>query len=340
MLSNYSTFNFLIIIISCLTITLAGFRALVECDLKKIVALSTLSQLGVIIISIGLGYPLLAFYHLITHALFKALIFICVGVIIHNHYHEQDLRTMGNLSLQLPFTVSCINVARLALCGLPFISGFYSKDLIIELALYIDYNLVAVVLFMLGTICTAGYRVRLVFSRVISISGGFNVQYLGGDTLDNLLPTFFLRVGGIMGGCFINWVFVRPFIGPIIGGPLKLLAFFITLLGGFCCYFLTKLDFSIVKIHNLVHSINCHMWFLPLVSTQFILNNSFSLSKCRLIYIDQGWVELVSSQSLFDLFYFIFNKLRSLQGVYISYHLSIILSGVFLIPFFISEVWY
>jgi len=339
-LITWGMFNFLIILISCLTITLAGFRALVECDLKKIVALSTLSQLGVIIVSIGLGYPLLAFYHLITHALFKALMFICVGVIIHNHHHEQDLRSIGNLSVQLPFTVSCINIASLALCGLPFMSGFYSKDLIIELALYDNYNVVAVILFVLGTFCTAGYSVRLVLSRVLYINCSFNIQYLGGDHLDGLIPTFFLRVGGIFGGCVINWFFISPFSEPLVGGILKLSALSFTLLGALLFYLLTNLDFSVGKIYKLSHYINCHMWFLPPLSTQFILGNSLSLSKCRLSYIDQGWVELVGSETLFNFFYFISNKLRTIQRVYISHHLGLILFGVFFIPYFLGEVWY
>jgi len=206
-----------------------------------------------------LGYPLLAFYHLITHALFKALMFICVGVIIHNHHREQDLRSIGNLSVQLPFTVSCINIASLALCGLPFMSGFYSKDLIIELALYDNYNVVAVILFVLGTFCTAGYSVRLVLSRVLYINSSFNIQYLGGDHLDGLIPTFFLRVGGIFGGCVINWFFISPFSEPFVGGILKLSALSFTLLGAFLFYLLTNLDFSVGKIYKLSHYINCHM---------------------------------------------------------------------------------
>jgi len=131
-LSGFSFYLNTVLVISCLTLVIAGISALREFDIKKVVALSTLSQLGVIIFSIGLDFPILAFFHLITHALFKALLFICVGVLINRHIHCQDLRMMGNLVNQVPATISCLNIANFALCGLPFLSGFYSKDLIIE----------------------------------------------------------------------------------------------------------------------------------------------------------------------------------------------------------------
>lgn len=137
-------FNSRILLIASLTIFMAGVRALVECDIKKIIALSTLRQLGVIIASIGLGMPDLAFFHLITHALFKALLFVCAGTLINLHHHSQDLRGMGNLINQMPLTISCLNIANIALCGLPFLSGFYSKDLIIEISLYNNYNFIIV----------------------------------------------------------------------------------------------------------------------------------------------------------------------------------------------------
>lgn len=139
-LTEIKYFNFILIIISCSTILIAGLSALTECDLKKIIALSTLSQLGVIIASLGLGCVNLAFFHLITHALFKALLFICAGSIIHFHIHGQDLRTIGNLTRQLPFTISALLIANISLCGLPFISGFYSKDMILETAIFNPIN--------------------------------------------------------------------------------------------------------------------------------------------------------------------------------------------------------
>jgi len=115
---------------------MAGIAATAETDLKKIIALSTLRQLGVIIMSLGLQLQLLALFHLITHALFKALLFLTAGNVIHLHLHNQDLRTTGQLINQIPLTARCILIANIALCGLPFLSAFYSKDTILEYVIY------------------------------------------------------------------------------------------------------------------------------------------------------------------------------------------------------------
>merc|ERR1712106_997817 len=119
---------------------MAGLGANFEYDLKKIIALSTLSQLGVMISILSLGYANLAFFHLLRHALFKALLFICAGAVIHNIKNYQDIRLMGRLVSEIPLTTFCINLANLALCGSPFIAGFYSKDLILEIAFIRNIN--------------------------------------------------------------------------------------------------------------------------------------------------------------------------------------------------------
>lgn len=116
-----------------LTIFIAGMVANFEIDMRRIIALSTLSQLGLIIISVGLGNIYLAFFHLVVHAIFKALLFLCGGKMIHIFGGEQDLRHMGGIVVGLPVRSVSLNVANFSLCGMPFISGFYSKDLILEM---------------------------------------------------------------------------------------------------------------------------------------------------------------------------------------------------------------
>jgi NADH-ubiquinone oxidoreductase chain 5 len=108
--------------------------AVYEYDLKKVIALSTLSQLGMMIFAISLGLYEVAFFHLLSHALFKALLFLCAGVLIHGVGGTQDIRYFGALAKSYPFISVCLNLANFSLCGIPFIAGFYSKDLIIELA--------------------------------------------------------------------------------------------------------------------------------------------------------------------------------------------------------------
>jgi len=117
-----------------LTMFIAGLGANFEIDLKKIIALSTLSQLGVIICVLSIGKTDLAFFHLLTHALFKALLFMCAGSIIHRVNGYQDIRMMGGIVNFIPIRVSAMNLSNLSLCGFPFLAGFYSKDLLLEIA--------------------------------------------------------------------------------------------------------------------------------------------------------------------------------------------------------------
>lgn len=103
-----------------------------EEDIKKIIALSTLSQLGVMVFSVALGAHKLAFLHLISHAFFKALLFMAVGSFIHSVSDYQDLRIASLNLIEKPFTLAFTIAAKLSLCGLPFLSGFFSKDLCLE----------------------------------------------------------------------------------------------------------------------------------------------------------------------------------------------------------------
>lgn len=165
-LRGFDGFNKVLLYFAVLTSLIAGISAMVECDIKKIIALSTLSQLGVMIVALGLGSAFYAYFHLITHALFKALLFICAGVLIHLHSHSQDLRFMGNLVLQCPLISSAIMVSNLALCGGPFLAGFYSKDLILEYFLFSPNRVVIIFLFYFATGLTAAYTIRFLLSVV------------------------------------------------------------------------------------------------------------------------------------------------------------------------------
>merc|ERR1712158_171125 len=125
--------RYLLLLIGIITILMAGITAIIEIDIKKIIALSTLSQLGIIILILGIGNPILSFFHLLSHAFFKAILFICAGIIIHNIKDYQDIRKIGIRHNNLNLCISIIIIANIRLCGLPFLRGFYSKDLIIEI---------------------------------------------------------------------------------------------------------------------------------------------------------------------------------------------------------------
>merc|ERR1712150_185766 len=151
----------LLLFIGIITIIIAGITAIIEIDIKKIIALSTLSQLGVIIITLGFQEPVLSFFHLLSHAYFKAILFICAGIIIHNIRDYQDIRKIRSISKNIPLTFRVLRVSNLKLCGLPFLRGFYSKDLILECIIISDINLFNYILIMLGTILTVLYSLRI-----------------------------------------------------------------------------------------------------------------------------------------------------------------------------------
>lgn len=186
-----------------MTMLMAGINAIAECDIKKIIALSTLSQLGVIIFTISIALPSLAFFHLITHALFKALLFICAGYIINIHHHSQDLRTMGNIIIQIPITTASILIANFALCGAPFIAGFYSKDAIIENFSSTQQHPLISIIFMLATVLTTAYSTRFALYVLISPPFSPSSQY-SYESLAEFYSTSILTLGAIGGGALIN----------------------------------------------------------------------------------------------------------------------------------------
>lgn len=173
-----SGFINVLLYLSLATIFMAGLGANFEYDLKKIIALSTLRQLGLIISILALGRAELAFFHLLIHAFFKALLFICAGIIIHNLGNCQDIRYIGAIIKFIPITCLLFNICNLSLCGLPFLSGFYSKDLVVE-SISIGYlNLFVYVVFYISVGLTACYRFRLTYYSLIGEFNLLSLNYL------------------------------------------------------------------------------------------------------------------------------------------------------------------
>lgn len=155
--------NKVLFFLAVITIFISGLIANLEVDLKKIIALSTLSQLGLIMIILSLGLEIIAFYHLLVHAIFKSILFMCAGAIIHSIINNQDIRLFGNLKEVIPFVIICFFIANLALCGFPFIAGFYSKDFIIELVYRIELNIYILIFIIISLRFTVSYSVRLFY---------------------------------------------------------------------------------------------------------------------------------------------------------------------------------
>jgi len=159
----------LLLAIGIFTIIMAGISAIYEIDIKKIVALSTLSQLGLIVATLGLGFHRLAFFHLLAHAFFKALLFISVGNIIHLSSDYQDLRKLKVSSEHCSLTLAFRLIANLSLCGTPFLAGFYSKDIILESRLFGGLNFIFIFIFFLATALTVAYSSRFIVLTALII---------------------------------------------------------------------------------------------------------------------------------------------------------------------------
>ena len=198
----------IILITGAATMVIAGFGGLLEDDFKKIVALSTLSQLGLIICCLGIRCYQVAFYHLLVHAYFKALIFMATGSTIHSSGDYQDLRVIRIPFSHSKFTGSILLVRNLRLIGLPFLSGFYSKDLILEIRISSTLGAWGAHLFIIGTILTVLYSLRfLALSRGRSIIG--SPLQSAKDASWQIFKSYDkLFILAIAGGSVLNYIYI------------------------------------------------------------------------------------------------------------------------------------
>nr|YP_010625980.1 NADH dehydrogenase subunit 5 [Parainocellia braueri]WBK02726.1 NADH dehydrogenase subunit 5 [Parainocellia braueri] len=302
-LFNNTIFFNILLLIGCLTMFMSGIGANYEFDLKKIIALSTLSQLGLMMSILSMGFMKLSFFHLLTHALFKALLFMCAGMIIHCLGDVQDIRYMGKLVNYMPITLICMNISNMALCGLPFLAGFYSKDLILEMMSLSNVNFLIYLLFYISTGLTVSYSVRLVYYSMMNKFNYYSLFCINENSKFMLMGMSGLVFMAIFGGSMLMWFMFSWESLILLTFIMKMMVIIVITLGVWLGY-----ELSIIKMNNLLFSLNQKkmvnflgiMWYMPIVFSYGIsktfLEESDKLNKL----FDQGWSELLGVQGLYN----------------------------------------
>nr|YP_010016416.1 NADH dehydrogenase subunit 5 [Mukaria splendida]QOI73922.1 NADH dehydrogenase subunit 5 [Mukaria splendida] len=276
---------------SVLTLIMASMCANYEFDLKSIIAFSTLSQLGLMMSCLFLGLKDSGFFHLLTHAMFKSLLFLCSGVIIHLIGY-QDIRMMGSIVMTMPLTCCCFNISNMALCGIPFLSSFYSKDMIIETMSFLGYNLFMLMLMYMGLGLTCSYSIRLLYYSLIK-----NFNFLGFMNLIESISLMeysilFLSFFSITFGSMYMWLTNLDLKFLILPFYLKLLSFAMISLGLFIGYELLNYENLMKKSF---YFLNGSMWFIYSYSYNLIyMNFMFSLNLNQMMF----WGEFYGGMGL------------------------------------------
>nr|YP_006665743.1 NADH dehydrogenase subunit 5 [Rhinolophus luctus]AEV44503.1 NADH dehydrogenase subunit 5 [Rhinolophus luctus] len=333
LIENNKTIQSMVLCLGAITTLFTAICALTQNDIKKIVAFSTSSQLGLMMVTIGINQPHLAFLHICTHAFFKAMLFLCSGSIIHSLGDEQDIRKMGGLYKTLPFTTSALTVGSLALTGMPFLTGFYSKDLIIESANTSYTNAWALLITLIATSLTAVYSTRIIFFALLG-QPRFPTLVLINENNPYLMNSIKrLLIGSIFAGFLITNT-IPTMTVPQMTMPwyLKITALLVTIMG-----FTIALDLSSAT-QNLKFSHPSNpfkfsnlLGYFPTIMHRFMPLMNLSLSqKTASLLLDLTWMEkaLPKSVSLLQMktSTLVSNQKGQIKLYFLSFFLTLTLS--------------
>nr|QKG04148.1 NADH dehydrogenase subunit 5 [Vespa velutina auraria] len=251
----------LMLFISSSTMMMSGLMANFENDLKKIIALSTLSQLGLMMSILSLGEVELGFMHLVIHALFKSLLFMCSGILIHQMNNNQDIRFMGSLISYYPFVSLVFFISLMSLCGFPFFSGYYSKDLIMEVFLMTKMNMFSMFMLMISTLFTVSYSIRLIILVYLNYMSKMNYFILMSENLLMSLSLIILYLYSLMIGYFL--INLMDFTLIILSLFEKLMVFQICLMGFVMGWYMSFIN--LINLNNFMKIFFSSMWGLNIM---------------------------------------------------------------------------
>ena len=358
-----NTILFIIILFGSITALFAALVATFQYDIKKIIAYSTCSQLGYMFFSSGLSNYNITLFHLFNHAFFKALLFLGAGSIISSLLDEQDMRRMGSLVYKMPFTYLAILIGSLAILGFPFLTGFYSKDILLETT-YISYTVDSLYIYIMGILTaffTAMYSMKLIFFVFISKTNIYNKYItLQENNIFILIPLFSLSILSI----FIGYIFSEIFIGigtnylqnsiyiqfehynniemEFLSPLIKLMPLIWTFLGLYLSYIFffkfnlkNKYNKVIFKIKTKLYEFFFYACFFNFIYNKIYLYFFYLFYEINVKNIEKGIFEWFGPVGIYLFFRNLSYKVRLLSPFFINITLLIIFLNIIFLLYFI-----